>query len=368
MNAFNRNRANEALGTDGKILAIVSGTGDFHLQDRKFTQGVTLPITKGGGGFLDIDARSADELVNGLIGEMIDNERRFLHTNQTAGAGANLIYNFLLQSDQEDKADEFKSIVTGKRRSYFFDPKQSPFIDEDLNIVNISANQFSSAADIQLLGRDFGTDLVDPVDPRQEDKNKFFENNPEVDKSFFDFTPEDFFDRPQEDQNVFLGEFNKITNTDEFLNFRTAEEQFNQRQLEAEARQKDQDLTDEEKEGLDFGAGNLLKAGLALGGVSLFSKILESDTLKKAIDLTGRNLNIKAQPKRSTPKINISGLLNQIRGGFPTENTQFQSPERFNLIDIPKEKQEIPELTKLDFRPQGFPITKGGGILSRFNA
>lgn len=165
MNQFNQSRATEAVSS-GETLAVVEGDARFHLNSQQFTQGITLPITAGGQGFLDITNRSAPELVKGLTGEMIDRDRRFLHTIQTSGLGASFIKRALIGSGQTEKAAEFESIVTGEKRSFFFDPKLPNTIDENLNFLQAGPNQFQSGGRIEIFENTLGItqeSLKEPV-------------------------------------------------------------------------------------------------------------------------------------------------------------------------------------------------------------
>ena len=166
--AFNTQRVQTATGGDNTtVVAVIEDTAYYHQGSGRYSQPITLPITTGNPqGFLDLEHRSAQELVKGLIGQNIDDGSglgsagRFLHNQQTASLGARTIDMFLRKMGKTDKADEFKEEVF-KREGNFYDnqPNIVPHtLDRDFNFLGEDRlkGPSNSGASIQVFDNRFG--------------------------------------------------------------------------------------------------------------------------------------------------------------------------------------------------------------------
>ncbi len=166
--AFNAQRVQTATGGDNTtVVAVIEDTAYYHQGSGRYSQPITLPITTGNPqGFLDLEHRSAQELVQGLIGQAIDSGTgfgsagHFLHTPPSASLGARTIDMFLRKMGKTDKADEFKEEVF-KHEGNFYDsqPNIVPHtLDRDFNFLGEDTlkNSHNTGASIQLFDNRFG--------------------------------------------------------------------------------------------------------------------------------------------------------------------------------------------------------------------
>jgi hypothetical protein len=166
--AFNAQRVQTATGGDNtNVVAVIEDNAYYHQHDQRYSQPITLPITTGNPqGFLDLEHRSAKELVQGLIGQNIDSGSglgsagRFLHSPPSASLGARTIDMFLRKMGKTDKADEFKEEVF-KHEGNFYDnqPNLMPHtLDRDFNFLGEDTlkNSHNTGASIQLFDNRFG--------------------------------------------------------------------------------------------------------------------------------------------------------------------------------------------------------------------
>jgi hypothetical protein len=163
--AFNAQRVQTATGGDNtNVVAVIEDNAYYHLGDQRYSQPITLPITTGNPqGFLDLEHRSAQELVRGLIGQAIDSGTgfgsagHFVSSTQTASLGVRTIDMFLRKMGKTDKADEFKEEVF-KREAHFYDEKRSSTIDRDFNFLGEDRlkGPSNSGASIRVFDNRFG--------------------------------------------------------------------------------------------------------------------------------------------------------------------------------------------------------------------
>jgi len=166
--AFNTQRVQTATGGDNTtVLAVIEDTAYYHQGSGRYSQPITLPITTGNPqGFLDLEHRSAKELVQGLIGQAIDSGTgfgsagTFLNTPPSSSLGARTIDMFLRKMGKTDKADEFKEEVF-KREGNFYDnqPNIVPHtLDRDFNFLGEDTlkHPSNSGASIQVFDNRFG--------------------------------------------------------------------------------------------------------------------------------------------------------------------------------------------------------------------
>ena len=166
--AFNTQRVQTATGGDNTtVVAVIEDTAYYHQGSGRYSQPITLPITTGNPqGFLDLEHRSAQELVKGLIGQNIDDGSgfgsagRFLHSPPSASLGARTIDMFLRKMGKTDKADEFREEVF-KHEGNFYDnqPNLAPHtIDRDFNFLGEDRLKHPSTggASIQVFDNRFG--------------------------------------------------------------------------------------------------------------------------------------------------------------------------------------------------------------------
>jgi hypothetical protein len=166
--AFNTQRVRTATGGDNTtVVAVIEDDAYYHQGSGRYSQPITLPITTGNPqGFLDLEHRSAQELVQGLIGQNIDDGSgfgsagRFLGNTQTASLGARTIDMFLRKMGKTDKADEFKEEVF-KHEGNFYDsqPNIVPHtLDRDFNFLGEDRlkGPSNSGASIQVFDNRFG--------------------------------------------------------------------------------------------------------------------------------------------------------------------------------------------------------------------
>ena len=139
--AFNASRTSAATST-GELLAVVEDTKFFNQGSQRFSQPITLPITKGNPeGFLDIEHRSVAELASGLTGgnNLGSTGGVFLRSVTSASLGASIIKGFLDLTDPEKSTAFVKEITTGVRANAIFDvdPHLSPHLldKKDLSIL-----------------------------------------------------------------------------------------------------------------------------------------------------------------------------------------------------------------------------------------
>jgi hypothetical protein len=164
--AFNTQRVQTATGGDNTtVLAVIEDDAYYHQGSGRYSQPITLPITTGNPqGFLDLEHRSAKELVQGLIGQDIDSGSgfgsagRFLHTPPSASLGARTIDMFLRKMGKTDKADEFRALVLdgGQNEGHFYDnqPNLAPHtLDRDFNFLGEDTLR---GASIQVFDNRFG--------------------------------------------------------------------------------------------------------------------------------------------------------------------------------------------------------------------
>jgi hypothetical protein len=166
--AFNTQRVQTATGGDNTtVLAVIEDDAYYHQGSGRYSQPITLPITTGNPqGFLDLEHRSAKELVQGLIGQNIDSGSgfgsagRFLNTPPSSSLGARTIDMFLRKMGKTDKADEFKEEVF-KHEGNFYDSKPHLLphtIDRDFNFLGEDRlkGPSNSGASIQVFDNRFG--------------------------------------------------------------------------------------------------------------------------------------------------------------------------------------------------------------------
>jgi len=166
--AFNTQRVQTATGGDNTtVVAVIEDTAYYHQGSGRYSQPITLPITTGNPqGFLDLEHRSAKELVQGLIGQAIDSGTgfgsagTFLNTPPSSSLGARTIDMFLRKMGKTDKADEFKEEVF-KREGNFYDnqPNIVPHtLDRDFNFLGEDTlkHPSNSGASIQVFDNRFG--------------------------------------------------------------------------------------------------------------------------------------------------------------------------------------------------------------------
>ena len=169
--AFNTQRVQTATGGDNTtVLAVIEDDAYYHQGSGRYSQPITLPITTGNPqGFLDLEHRSAQELVKGLIGQNIDDGSgfgsagRFLHSPPSAALGARTIDMFLRKMGKTDKADEFKERVFDNPTYIWFrlpqvDPTQVHTIDRDFNFLGEDTlkSTWNTGASIQVFDNRFG--------------------------------------------------------------------------------------------------------------------------------------------------------------------------------------------------------------------
>ena len=166
--AFNAQRTQTAVGGDNtNVVAVIEDNAYYHQHDQRYSQPITLPITTGNPqGFLDLEHRSAKELVQGLIGQAIDSGTglgsagHFLSNTPSASLGARTIDMFLRKMGKTDKADEFKEEVF-KHEGNFYDsqPAKMPHtIDRDFNFLGEDRlkGRSNTGASIQVFDNRFG--------------------------------------------------------------------------------------------------------------------------------------------------------------------------------------------------------------------
>ena len=166
--AFNTQRVQTATGGDNTtVLAVIEDDAYYHQGSGRYSQPITLPITTGNPqGFLDLEHRSAKELVQGLIGQAIDSGSgfgsagTFLNTPPSSSLGARTIDMFLRKMGKTDKADEFKEEVF-KHEGNFYDSKPHLLphtIDRDFNFLGEDRlkGPSNSGASIQVFDNRFG--------------------------------------------------------------------------------------------------------------------------------------------------------------------------------------------------------------------
>ena len=167
--AFNAQRTQTAVGGDNtNVVAVIEDNAYYHQHDQRYSQPITLPITTGNPqGFLDLEHRSAQELVRGLIGQAIDSGTglgsagTFLSNTQTASLGARTIDMFLRKMGKTDKADEFRALVLdgGHNEGHFYDRSGPPSIlDRDFNFLGEDTlkSSYNTGASIQVFDNRFG--------------------------------------------------------------------------------------------------------------------------------------------------------------------------------------------------------------------
>jgi hypothetical protein len=166
--AFNTQRVQTATGGDNTtVLAVIEDDAYYHQGSGRYSQPITLPITTGNPqGFLDLEHRSAKELVQGLIGQAIDSGSgfgsagTFLNTPPSSSLGARTIDMFLRKMGKTDKADEFKEEVF-KHEGNFYDSKPHLLphtIDRDFNFLGEDTlkTSYNTGASIQVFDNRFG--------------------------------------------------------------------------------------------------------------------------------------------------------------------------------------------------------------------
>ena len=166
--AFNAQRTQTAVGGDNtNVVAVIEDNAYYHQHDQRYSQPITLPITTGNPqGFLDLEHRSAKELVQGLIGQAIDSGTgfgsagTFLNTPPSSSLGARTIDMFLRKMGKTDKADEFKEEVF-KHEGNFYDSKPHLLphtIDRDFNFLGEDTlkTSYNTGASIQVFDNRFG--------------------------------------------------------------------------------------------------------------------------------------------------------------------------------------------------------------------
>ena len=167
--AFNTQRVRTATGGDNTtVVAVIEDDAYYHQGSGRYSQPITLPITTGNPqGFLDLEHRSAQELVQGLIGQAIDSGTgfgsagHFLHTPPSASLGARTIDMFLRKMGKTDKADEFRALVLdgGHNEGHFYDRSGPPSIlDRDFNFLGEDRlkTSYNTGASIQVFDNRFG--------------------------------------------------------------------------------------------------------------------------------------------------------------------------------------------------------------------
>ncbi len=171
--AFNTQRVQTATGGDNTtVLAVIEDDRYYHQGSGRYSQPITLPITTGNPqGFLDLEHRSAKELVQGLISQAIDSGTglgsagHFLSNTPSASLGARTIDMFLRKMGKTDKADEFKEEVF-KHEGHFYNiilqgrnqPNPTPPLDRDFNFLGEDTLKYShnTGASIQVFDNRFG--------------------------------------------------------------------------------------------------------------------------------------------------------------------------------------------------------------------